>query len=77
MGRKMKILNDKLMKLHPRKQKRNLKKEIESLLIATQNNAIKNFYIKAEIDKTQQNNECRLCGEKDETVNLVINGCSN
>ena len=33
----------------------NLKRETESLLIAAQNNAIRTNYIKAKIDKTQQN----------------------
>ena len=28
------------------------------------------------IDKTQQNSKCRLCGEKDETINHLISECS-
>ena len=40
-------------------------KETESFLIAAQNNAIRNNYIEAKIDKTKQNSKCRLCGEKD------------
>ena len=38
-------------------------KETLSLLIATQNNAIRNTHIKARIFKTQQNSKCRLCGD--------------
>ena len=36
-------------------RKGNFKREIESLLIAAQNNAIRTNHIKARIDKTQQN----------------------
>ena len=56
--------------------KRNLKKVTESLLIAAQNNAIRTNYIKARIDKTQQNSKCRLCCERDETINYIISECS-
>ena len=43
-------------------RKVNLKRENESLLITTQNNAISTNYIKAKIDNTHQNNKCKLCG---------------
>ena len=33
-------------------------------------------YVKAEIDNAQHNNKCRLCGEKDETLNPIISECS-
>ena len=45
-------------------RKGNLKRETESLQIATQDNAIRTNHIKARIDKTQQNSKCRLCGDK-------------
>ena len=48
----------------------------KSLLIAAQNSAIRTNHIKARIDKTQQNSKCRLCGDKDETINHIISGCS-
>ena len=35
----------------------------------------KNHHIKARIDKTQQNSKCRLCGDRDETINHIINEC--
>ena len=57
-------------------RKGNLKRETESLLIAAQNNAIRTNHIKARIDKTQQNSKCRLCGDRDETINHIINECS-
>ena len=54
----------------------NFKRETESLLIAAQNNAIRTNHIKARIDKTQQNSICRLCGDRDETINYIISECS-
>ena len=44
-------------------RKGNLKREMEPLLIAAQNNAIRANHIKARIDKTKQNRRCRLCGD--------------
>ena len=41
-------------------RKGNLKREIESLLIVSQNNAIRTNHIKARINKMQQNSKCRL-----------------
>ena len=56
--------------------KRNLKRETDSLLITSQNNAIRTNHIKARIDKTQQNSRCRLCGDRDETMDHMISECS-
>ena len=47
------------------------KRRIESLLIAAQNNAIRTNHIKARIDKKQQNRRCRLCDDRDETINHI------
>ena len=57
-------------------KKENFKRESESLLIAAQNNAIRTNHIKARIDKMQQNSKCRLCDDRDETINHIINECS-
>ena len=57
-------------------RKGNFKREKESLLMAAQNNAIKTNHIKARIDKTQQNSKCRLCSDRDETINHIISECS-
>ena len=57
-------------------RKRNFKREIESLLIASQNSAIRTNHIKTRIDKTQQNSKCGLCGDRDETINHIISECS-
>ena len=56
-------------------RKGNFKREIKSLLIAAQNNAIRTNHIKARIDKSQQNSKCWLCGDRDETINLIISEC--
>ena len=53
-------------------RKGNLKRETESLLIATQDNTIRTNHIIARIDKTQQNSKYRLCGYRDETINHII-----
>ena len=57
-------------------RKENFKRETESLLMAAQNSAIRTNLIKARIDKTQQNRKCRLCGDRDETINHIIRECS-
>ena len=57
-------------------KKGNLKRETDSFHIAIQNEAIRTNNVKAEIDKTQQNRKYRLCGDRDETINLIINECS-
>ena len=57
-------------------RKGNFKRETESLLTAGQNSAIRTHHIKARIDKTQQNSKCRLCGDRDETINHIISECS-
>ena len=57
-------------------RKGSLKREIESLLIAVQNNTIKTNHIKARMDKTQQNSKYRQCGDRDETINHIISECS-
>ena len=57
-------------------RKGNFKRETESLIIAAQNNAIWTNQIKARIDKTQQNSKCRLCGDRDESINHIISECS-
>ena len=29
-------------------------------------------YVKPNIDKTQQNSKCRLCGDRDKTINDIV-----
>ena len=39
--------------------------------MVAQNSAIRTNNIKARIDKTQQNSKCRLCRDRDETINHI------
>ena len=73
MGLKSDISNEKTCTWL---RKGHLQRETEYLLIAAQNNAIRTDHIKARIEKTQQNRRCRLCGERDETMNRIISECS-
>ena len=57
-------------------RKGNLKRERNYIPIVAQDNAIRTNHIKARIDKNQQNSKCRLCGERDETINPIISECS-
>ena len=57
-------------------RKENFMRETEYLLIAAQNDAIRTNHIKARIDKTHQKSRCRLCGDRDETINHIISVCS-
>ena len=56
-------------------RKGNLRRETESLLIVAHDNATRTNYIKARIDKTQQNSKCWLCDVRDETTNHIISEC--
>ena len=53
-------------------RKRNLKRESEFLLIASQDNAMGTIYIKAKIDNTQKNNDSQLRGDKDNKINSIM-----
>ena len=52
-----------------------LKKETEGLLVAAQSQTLRTNAIKAEIDKSQENSLCRLCHQKNETVNHIVSEC--
>ena len=52
-------------------RKWNFKRETESIFTTTQSNAIRTNHIKVRIDNTQRNRRCRLCGDRDETINHV------
>ena len=58
-------------------RKGNFKRETKSHLMSAQNSAIRTNHIKARIDKTQQNSKCRLCVDRDETINHIISEFSN
>ena len=56
-------------------RKGNFKRESESLLIAAQNDAITTNYVKAKIDKLQENSKYWFNGDWDETIDHIINEC--
>ena len=58
-------------------RKRNFKRETESLRIAAQDNAVRTNQIQVRIDKTQQNSICRLCCDRDETINHIKVNAAN
>ena len=51
-------------------------RETESLITAAQDQCIRTNYIKARIDKTQENSLCRMCRQKEETVMHIICECT-
>ncbi|XP_060537474.1 uncharacterized protein LOC132708990 [Pantherophis guttatus] len=53
-----------------------LKKETESFILAAQEQALATNCMKAKIQHVTTNSKCRLCNEKDETVDYLISGCS-
>ena len=53
-----------------------LKKETEGFLMAAQDQALRTNAIKAKIDKVTEDSKCRLCKEKDETIDHLISSCS-
>ena len=57
-------------------RKGHFKSETESLPIAALDHAVRINHVKARIDKTLQNSKCRLCGDRDETINHIISECS-
>ena len=52
-----------------------LKKETKGLLVAAQSKALRTNAIKVKIDKSQGNSLCRLCHQKNETVNFIVSEC--
>ena len=51
-------------------------REKQSLQIMAENNAIRTYNVKVRLDKMQQNSRCRLCGNRDGTINHKISECS-
>ena len=52
-----------------------LKRETESLIFATQKQAIRTNLIKGKIDKSQEQTKCRMCSRADETINRIVSEC--
>lgn len=52
-----------------------LKREIETLIATSRDQAIRAYCITARIDKTQDNPKCRMSIQMDETVSQIISVC--
>ena len=57
-------------------QNGDLKREIESLIVAAQNQSIRTNLVKARIDKSQGDSLCRMCRKVDESIYHIVSGCS-
>ena len=57
-------------------QNEDLKREIESLIVAAQNQSIRKNLVKAKIDKSQGDSLCRLCRKVEESIDHIVSGCS-
>ena len=55
--------------------KSDLKPETESLICAAQEQALRTNYIKHRIDKSTEDEMCRMCGKKGETVWHLVSEC--
>ena len=44
--------------------------------LSNTNNLQAIIWLQVKIDNTQQNNKCRLCGDRDDTINHIISECS-
>ena len=53
----------------------NIKRETENLIMSAQEQVLRTNQIKAKIDKTQKEGNCRMCGTI-ETVNHIVSECS-
>ena len=53
-----------------------LKKETKGFVMAAQDQAQRTNAIKTKIDKTSNDSKCRLCKEKEETVDHLVSACS-
>jgi Ni,Fe-hydrogenase III component G len=56
--------------------KANLKAEIESEIVAAQDQALKTKYYTTKTLSTETDNKCRLCQQFDETIDHIISACS-
>lgn len=51
-------------------------KETNDFILVTQEQALPTSWMKAKIQHVAYKSKCHLCGEKDETTNYLIIGCS-
>ena len=57
------------------KRKRNLKKETEELIMATQDQSSPPRWVKHYVDRTSDSRKCRMCEKMDENFSDVVSEC--
>ena len=53
-----------------------LKREIESVIVAAQHQSVRTNLVKGKIDKSQGDTLCRVCRKVDEGVDHLVSSCS-
>ena len=53
-----------------------MKRGIEILIVAAQNQSIRTNLVKAKTDKSQGDSLCRVCRKVDESIDHIVSGCS-
>ena len=56
-------------------KKGSVKRETESLIMATQEQALARNLMKARIYQTQEDSKCRMCRKVDESINHIVSEC--
>ena len=57
-------------------QNGDLRREIESLIVAAHNQSIQTNLVKAKTDKSQGDFLCKICRKVDERIDHIVSGCS-
>ena len=52
-----------------------MKKKTEGLIFAAQEQALRTNWIRKNIDGKEVSEKCRMCGERDESINQLIAEC--
>ena len=52
-----------------------LKKETDGMIMAAQDQALRTRCIQSDIDETNIFRKCRICNQKDETINYIVSEC--
>ena len=52
-----------------------MKKKTEGLIFAAQEQALRTNWIRKNIDGREVSEKCRMCGERDESINQLIAEC--
>ena len=59
----------------PHTQKSTLKKEMEGMIMAAQDQALRTNVIKSRVDNQDVSSMCGMCGKREETIAHVVTEC--